>query len=533
MSPLDDTREGTEVAVPLLAPGIAQGVMARLYPPPHPYADDPVGWMRDECGEVTWSMQDRIAESVRDNRYTAVKACHGAGKSFIASRIMAWWADVHGEAAFIVWTAPRNDQVHAIIGEELRDLQRAGKLRGQVNLAGRWTLDNGKLIGQGRKPADHDAHGFQGIHRPRVLVIVDEACGIPANLWNAIDALTTEPEARVLAIGNPTDPTSHFAKVCRPGSGWNVLTINGLHTPQFTEEGKRLPPDVLRRLTSKTWVEERRKRWGTKSPLWFGRVLGEFPEVDDASVFPPNLVVRACNVELPGTERGVVGLDVARMGPDRTVAYRNRGGVSRRVLRHSKLDTEETADRVAEFLSGTPGLPCVIDMGGGYGSGVHDKLKRRGYNVIGFDGAHKSSKPKRFKNKRAEAYWRIRSLMEDDLIDLDEADDALLNQMSQIRFRTDSSDRIVIESKEDMVKRLGKEAGGAGDDTDGGTSPDELDAFVYSFVPVADIARDALDELREGERRRAKARDEQRDTFTDAPLTRAGRIIGDITDVPL
>src|SRR5690554_7895737 len=28
----------------------------------------------------------------------------------------------------------------------------------------------------GRKPADGDAHAFQGIHRPYVLVVIDEAC---------------------------------------------------------------------------------------------------------------------------------------------------------------------------------------------------------------------------------------------------------------------------------------------------------------------------------------------------------------------
>lgn len=523
MAPVDDASRGAAPAFPLLPPGLASSVLAQLYPPPHPYADDPVGWMRDVARESPWSKQREIAESVRDHRYTAVKACHGAGKSFIASRIAAWWVSVYGKAAFVVWTAPRNDQVHGIIGEELRSLP-DGVRPGEVNLSGTWYLD-GKLVGQGRKPADHDAHGFQGIHRPKVLVIIDEACGIPETLWTAVDSIVTNEDCRVLAIGNPDDPTSEFAKKCKPGSGWHVLTIDALRTPQFTDEGRELPDDVVRQLTSRVWVEERRKRWGERSPQWISKVRGEFPEVDDRSVFPPNLVLKACNTELPGIERGVAGFDIARFGPDRTVGYRNRGGHSRRVLRHTKLDTEETADRIEEYLAGTPALPAVIDVGG-IGGGVFDKLKRRKVNVVAFDGSTRARNPKRFKNRRAEAYWAVRTLMEDGLVDVDPEDEQLLDQLSTIRFREDSARRIVIESKDELVKRLGK-----GDE---GKSPDELDAFVYSFVEVADVPREAVEETREELRRVASAQRAALAEHSDAEVPIAGEpLLGDISDVPL
>ncbi len=530
MAPADDARDGALPAFPLLPPGLGDAVMARLYPPPHPYADDPVGWMRDVAHEVTWSMQDTIAESVRDHRYTAVKACHGAGKSFIASRLMAWWADVNGHASYIVWTAPRGDQVHAIIGEELRDLERAGKLRGSVDLGGKWMLD-GKRIGQGRKPADHDAHGFQGIHRDKVLVIIDEACGIPEALWTAVDAILTGQDARCLAIGNPDDPTAHFADVCKPGSGWNVLTIDALLTPQFTDEGRRLPPDVVRRLTSKTWVEERRVQWGEDSPQWTSKVRGEFPLSDERSAFPPGYVLRAVNCELPGTERGTGGFDIARLGPDHTVGYRNRGGHVRRVLRCAKLDNVEVADRIGEYLDGVPALPAVIDADG-VGSGVYDILSHRGYNVIPFHGATKARNPKRFGNRRAEAYWAVRELMEAGLLDIDPRDDDLLGQMSKIRFHEDAARRIWIESKEDMVKRLGRKARKAGKDPGSGSSPDELDAFVYACVEVADVSREALDAMREDRERAERDRRARASTVSDAP-SRGGTIVGDIREVPL
>ena len=47
-----------------------------------------------------------------------------------------------------------------------------------------WKIGN-ELVGFGRKPADTDEHGFQGIHAPFVLIVLDEACGIPEQLWIA------------------------------------------------------------------------------------------------------------------------------------------------------------------------------------------------------------------------------------------------------------------------------------------------------------------------------------------------------------
>jgi hypothetical protein len=62
------------------------------------------------------------------------------------------------------------------------------------------------------------------------LVILDEACGILDQLWAATRG-TTNAECRILAIGNPDDPNTRFAKKCRPGSGWNVIKISAFDTP--------------------------------------------------------------------------------------------------------------------------------------------------------------------------------------------------------------------------------------------------------------------------------------------------------------
>src|SRR5262249_50646982 len=151
-----------------------------------------------------------------------------------------------------------------------------------------WKLDDGTLVGWGRKPADTDQHGFQGIHRRYVLVLLDEACGIPEQLWTAVEAITTGADCRILAIGNPDDPNTEFGKVCNPGSGWNTIRISGFDTPNFTDEPF---PDALRPLMlSPEWVEDKRLRWGETSPRYIAKVLGEFPEIGDDTLISPRWI---------------------------------------------------------------------------------------------------------------------------------------------------------------------------------------------------------------------------------------------------
>ena len=58
-----------------------------------------------------------------------------------------------------------------------------------------------------------------------MLVIIDEAGGVPKSIFDAVDALATNIDARVVAVGNTDDPASHFATIFKPGSGWHVETI--------------------------------------------------------------------------------------------------------------------------------------------------------------------------------------------------------------------------------------------------------------------------------------------------------------------
>jgi len=428
---------------------------------------DPASWAKDKLGIHLWSLQREIGASVVANRRTAVQSCHGAGKSLKAAALAAWWIDTHplGQA-MVVSTAPTYSQVHAILWEEIRRLHRIGGLSGTVLRSDEWQLDNGTIVGMGRKPADTDEHGFQGIHRRYVLVIMDEACGIPEQLWTAVEAITTNADCRILAIGNPDDGNTAFARACAPGSGWNTIKISAADTPNFTTE---LVPDDLRpMLVSPEWAEDARKRWGEDSPLYQSKVLGEFPDVSEDTLIPASWIIAAQQRDLEPEVPGVLGVDVARFGSDRSVVYWRQGGHVRLYRDWAHHPTTETTGLVIEALRAT-GAVCAQVDGVGVGGGVVDMLNEQGLPVIDLQAGGSARDTKRFKNARAEWYWTLRELFDpaNAAIDIDPHDDELASQLGSLKFVYDSRGRVQIESKDDMRKR-------------GMPSPDRADALMLA-----------------------------------------------------
>lgn len=456
-----------------------------LDPQPNPWAADPNGWVQAKCGEETWSKQTEILESVRDNRTTVVRSAHGTGKSHIAARAAAWWVDSHPlDDVFIVTTAPSTNQVKGILWRYLKQVKTKAGLAGNITDSDvpEWKID-GRLVGWGRKPADLNdpekaATMFQGIHAKYVLVILDEACGIPNWLWVAVKTLLTSPTNRCLAIGNPDDPKTQFEKVCRPGSGWHKIKISAFDTPAYT--GEKVSQDLLDALVSKEWVDEAARDWGVDSSLYTAKVKAEFPEESDDVLIPPSLICKAMQRDLSGDaafDKGVYALDVARKGADENVLARNRAGRIRVIDTWRGLDLMQTAGKVVKLL-GWQGhkfeVGGIVDANG-IGAGVYDRCKEQGMPVRAFNSSNQAHDPRRFYNRRAEVYWMMREGIDNGLIDLPDendpdADDALIAQLGSIKYTTDSAGRIKMEKKEDHAKRVG-------------SSPDRADAAVMTLLP--------------------------------------------------
>lgn len=499
----------------------ARRLADRLDPAPSKYDDDPELWVTDKLDEYVTRDQAKIMRSVVENRYTAVPSCHDIGKSFSASRLVAWWIDTHppGEA-FVVTTAPTAAQVTAILWREIGKAHRKGHLIGRVTGMNEWKLTHqfgaDELVAYGRKPADYDPTAFQGIHARYILIIIDEACGVPKALYDAVDSLATNENARVLAIGNPDDPSSFFAEVCKPDSGWNVIPVDALTSSGFTRErcapypelvaymiqegipptDEVIPEDLYPMLVSPLWVWERIKRWGVNSPIFTSKVRGRFPHVTIDTLIHPHWVELAKARDVPpATSHARMGVDVARYGTDHTIIMMRRGGHCRVVEDIGAGPVTEVAGKVLQHGLGVADgslllapIACIDDTG--VGGGVTDILIEEGYPVVPVIAGSAATqmlpnKKPRFVNRRSELLWNLRDALagpsgtgEDGWLDLDPDDTELHAQLTDIKYEINRHGQIKVESKDEIKKRR---SGGL--DIAESTSPDRADALSYALCP--------------------------------------------------
>jgi hypothetical protein len=452
----------------------------------------PDAWVRERLGETIWSGQRAVLSSLGKNRRTAVKSCHEIGKSFIAARAIGWWIDTHplGEA-FVVTTAPTAPQVEAILWREFGRVHAKGNLPGRLNQTEWWIsplAGKDELIAFGRKPADTDPTAFQGIHAPFVLFVGDEACGLPSAIIEAADSLIANDNSKALLIGNPDDPFSHFAELCKPGSDYNVIEIGAFDTPNFT--GENMPKTVLDQLIGRTYVEEKRKQWAPNwrwvdrfgqpsdyregvrcmppadsdsqdtDPYWQSKILGRFPKTSGVQALIPEIWIRAAQertLEPYGESR--LGVDVGGGGDSSTGVHR-RGSVVRVRWEDHNPDTMQTCGR-AIIEARKVGATAILVDSVGIGRGVADRGKEleQPFTAVNVGEAAKGEdldgKPfsEHFINYRAQLWWTVREAFQNGEIDIDAEDRQLAKELTDIRFKRTSHGKIQVESKDDMKKR--------------------------------------------------------------------------------
>lgn len=469
-----------------LGPGtVSRGTIAAdlIDPPEVKWRKNPVGWLAERARAETWSKQREIIESVRDHHNTAVHSCHEVGKSWIAAATAAWWLDTHpiGEAR-VVTTAPTQAQVEAILWNEINGFHDRAGLAGRLNLT-EWYF--GKyLAGLGRKPSEHSPAAFQGLHARYLLLILDEAYGIPKNIWDGGSTLAANEHSRVLVIGNPDGP-GEFEEVCRTDSGWNVIHIGASHTPNFT--GEPVSQFLKDMLIHPRWATERAKKWGKDSALYQSKVEGKFPSGGDPFAVIRYDWARTCQfLEIPAGQPVEAGIDVGA-GGDRTVIRERRGLKAGRELEFIDADPIRTAGELNLALKEWEIQRAKIDSTGiGWalagalkeassrhnptGATVHDAE----IIAVNFGSGPSDGYEKKYLNKRAEIWWegRERSRPGVETWDLSAVDDDVIHELTSPKYEIlDAHGKIKIEPKDQIIKRLG-------------FSPDRAEALLLAFLEV-------------------------------------------------
>lgn len=251
---------------------LERGEQARDLSDFEPYGEDPIGFVREILGDDPWSVQEEIAEAVREHRKTAVVGCNALGKDWMCARIACWWAYAVGGLAIL--TGPTERQVaEVLMRKEVARAKRAGGLPGE--------LFTGALRVRGEEASilAKTASGVSdltGFHERRVLAVITEAQGVESFAWEALQACATGPEDRLLAVGNPLEASGRFHEVAGPtsgGAGWHVIQASA-HDHPNVREGRPVIPGG----PSRQWIEDVAADYGRDSPYFVARVEGRFPE---------------------------------------------------------------------------------------------------------------------------------------------------------------------------------------------------------------------------------------------------------------
>lgn len=476
------------------------------------YFYDPVAWASDICGIYLWSKQREVAGSVAANPSVACAASHGVGKSFLAAVLVCWWVHTRFPDVFVATTAPSTHQVGAILWREIRNIKRLmderhaqglidSTLPGYITANNEWKLDDGTIIGFGRRPPEEkEGDAMQGIHAKYVLAVGDEAVGLSEEMIQALYNITTNEYSRRLLIANPTNPASYMGKIFKEKIAvWTTHSISHFDLPWFTEERHEVPTDVLEKLSEEDYAENMAIEFGKESARYKSRVLGEFAfDTDDTLITEADISVAiGTEIEPLRDSRPVFGVDVARFGSDYSVVYENRDGVVRFVDAWQNASTTETASRVHRLALEHGASEVRVDSIG-VGGGVHDQLilmEGRNYFVRSMDSG--ASSPNRLRWHNARAYWwdNVRSKLRQGAIDMDPDDDKVQDELCSPRYDFNKvTGGLVLEAKDDMKKR-------------GIKSPDYADAFVFAACDPEPVTDNPLAHLHKGDRVYADADD--------------------------
>jgi len=88
---------------------------------------DPVLFATHILGAGLWKREAEILRSIQNNRRTAIKACHGAGKTYSLALAALWWLARYPQG-IVLTTCPTLRQVRTQVWSEIHRISARSKI---------------------------------------------------------------------------------------------------------------------------------------------------------------------------------------------------------------------------------------------------------------------------------------------------------------------------------------------------------------------------------------------------------------------
>jgi phage terminase large subunit len=457
---------------------------------------DPVLFANHVLGAQFWERQVEILRSIQKCRRTAIRSCHGSGKTYVLAVAALWWLARYADG-IVLTTSSTFRQVKTQLWPEIHRLVAQAKvhypelkntelrLRDESNFALGFSTDRGA--------------NFQGYHGRHVLIIADEAPGIESGVWDAIAGTMAGGEVHVVMAGNPVFPSGAFYDAfTRERDLWNRIAIDAFDSPNLKginleellqmdpTEGGPLDQNPVPYLVTRRWIFDQYRAWWHgdegSSPQWLSRVRGQFPDQAQNALVKLRWLERAKERALltPMQDRAVslvAGVDVGG-GEAETVVYVCESKPHDfKIIAMGVWRSGDTRGEVVRFLAPyRERLRSVrVDaIGMGHNFGLHLRDQRFPVELVNV-GRVCESRPERRENDPAGRFVNLKAQYYQELADAFErdeihglTDDITIGQLAGLLYEIDSHGRIKIESKESARAR-------------GVPSPDRAEALMLAL----------------------------------------------------
>ena len=418
-----------------------------------------------------WQTEVLLAVS-RGERRVSVRSGHGVGKSTVAAWIMIWKLLCFYTVKVVV-TAPTSaqlfDALFAEVKRWIRELPEVWQSLVEVK-TDRIELKAApnECFISARTARAEAPEALQGVHADNVLLVVDEASGVPEAVYEAAMGSMSGENATTLLLGNPTRTSGFFFDTHHKNRDrWWTLKVS-------CYDSKRVSPDFVREVA---------ETYGEESNAFRVRVLGEFPTADDDTIIPLHTAEAAVGRDIQPDSgwSWVWGLDCARFGDDSTVLTKMHGRVVPEIpQKWTKLDTMQVAGRVKAEWDKTPpdARPIEINVDAiGIGAGVADRLREMGLPARAINVSENPALQGEYKNLRTELWFKGRDWFAAANCSLPKGCETLIADLVSVKYKfVDSSGVIIAEPKAETKKRLRR-------------SPDYGDSFLLCLATDAFAAR--------------------------------------------
>ena len=409
----------------------------------------------------------------------------GIGKSALVAWLINWFLTTRIGASVVV-SANTEDQLRKVTWPELDKWTTMGlnahwwEVSGISLKPAKWLAElverdlkkSSKYWGaDGKLWSEEKPESYAGTHNhDGMMVIFDEASGIPDPIWSVAQGFFTEPTFNRFwfAFSQMRRNSGHFFEIFNKKRDlWDSEQIDA-RTVEGTD------PNAYRDI-----IDE----YGADSDEARVEVYGLSPQSDDESFIGIDRINKAANRHplKDTTAPIVIGVDPAAFGDKFTIYVRQ--GLSTLAIRRFKLTDDDIGtmegvghviDAIQEFK---PALTVIDETG--MGIVFKNRLTEQKYKVRGVNFSWKAHDSKRFGNRRAEMWGAMRKWLENGAIPPDKH---LMTDLAGPKKKPDSRNVMFLESKRDMKAR--KLA-----------SPDSADALAVTFAyPVASHREDGYDE---------------------------------------